>query len=63
MKAAVLGIIDASGPKSQETREKDIASIGQTIDLDALLRRGADLGWSKIAVILSIPKSLWDDAL
>ncbi|KAI0188322.1 ferric-chelate reductase [Xylaria flabelliformis] len=44
----------------EEVRQKDI-SIGQRMNIDALLRNEASLGWSKIAVVVYGPARMCDE--
>ncbi|KAF6833311.1 ferric reductase transmembrane component 4 [Colletotrichum plurivorum] len=53
-------LVESLGAILKDVREKEI-SVGRRLDTQALLRDEADLGWSKIAVVVCGPAGMCDD--
>jgi len=60
VKAADQCLLDALSGVLDEVPEKKIV-VGKRLEVDALLREEASLGWSKIAVIVCGPAEMCDD--
>ncbi|KAI1749487.1 ferric-chelate reductase [Xylaria castorea] len=60
IKAADKRLMNSFSAFLDEVREKEIM-INQRMDIDALLRTEANLGWSKIAVVVCGPAGMCDD--
>lgn len=53
-------LVDALGGVLDDIHDKQVA-VGQRLELNAMLRAEAEMGWSKIAVIVCGPASMCDD--
>ncbi|KAF6834202.1 ferric-chelate reductase [Colletotrichum musicola] len=53
-------LVESLGAILKDVREKEI-SVGRRLDIQALIREEADLGWSKIAVVVCGPAGMCDD--
>jgi hypothetical protein len=53
--------VDSLSAVLDEVREKEIR-LGRRLDINTLLRDEANLGWSKIAVVVCGPAGMCDDA-
>lgn len=60
VKAADQCLVDALSAVLDEVREKEIC-VGRRLDINVLLRDEANLGWSKIAVVVCGPAGMCDD--
>ena len=60
VKTADEGLVSCLRPLLDSTREKEI-SVGKRLDIAALLRYEAKVGWSKVAVVACGPASMCDD--
>ncbi|KAK4501565.1 hypothetical protein PRZ48_007374 [Zasmidium cellare] len=60
VKAEDQCLVDALSGVLEDISEKDIV-VGQRLELEAMLRAEAEMGWSKIAVIVCGPASMCDD--
>ncbi|KAF2265213.1 ferric-chelate reductase [Lojkania enalia] len=60
VKGGDLCLVETLSAVLNEVQEKDI-SVGRRLDIHALLREEAGVGWSKIAVVVCGPATMCDD--